>query len=135
MTGPSKVKGDRAEREAIALLNDLIGCGRRKLGAGRKDDEGDIDSVPDTVIQVADWANVARAVREKPVECEVQQARAGALFGVSMIRLRGGVWRFVSSPAQWTTLWREAQPMPPMVHEQDVRAAESWVDAQRGRMR
>ena len=127
MTGPSKRKGDNAEREAAAVLNDLLGIStRRMLGAGRLDDIGDLD-VPDTTVQVANWANVARAVREKPLECEVQQARAGATFGVSMIRLRGGVWRFVSTADQWTSMWREAQPVPGM--------AASWVDAQRGRMR
>lgn len=127
MTGPSKRKGDKAELEAAGVLNDLLGIStRRMLGAGRKDDVGDLD-VPDTVVQVANWRDVARAVREKPLECEVQQARAGATFGFSMIRLRGGVWRCVTTPAQMATFWREAQPLPEL--------AASWVDAQRGRMR
>jgi hypothetical protein len=41
MTAPAKRKGDAAEREAAALLHDLTGWPvRRKLGAGRTDDEG-----------------------------------------------------------------------------------------------
>ena len=112
MTGPSKRKGDRAELEAQAIWHDLLGIrARRKLGAGRKDDMGDLDLIPDTVVQVCDWKDAATAVRLKPLECEAQQARAGALFGVTMVRLRGGQWRFVLTPEQWATLWREAQPV------------------------
>ena len=109
MANAAKTRGDRAERELAALLHDLLGVNaRRKLGAGRLDDEGDIDGVPDTTVQVADWQNVASAVRTKPVDCEIQQARAGSTFGVSAIRLRGGDWRFVMTPQQFATLWREA---------------------------
>lgn len=109
MTNSAKDKGDRAERELSTLLNNLLGVNaRRKLGAGRMDDEGDIDGVPDTTIQVADWANVTSAVRIKPVECVQQQERAGTTFGVTAIRLRGGDWRFVMTAEQFATIWREA---------------------------
>ena len=109
MTNPNKQRGDRAERELAALLHDVLGVNtRRKLGAGRLDDEGDIDGLPDTTIQVADWQNVASAVRIKPAECEKQQANAGTTFGASAIRLRGGTWRFVLTPEQFACLWREA---------------------------
>jgi len=93
-----------------AILNDLLGVpARRKLGAGRRDDMGDIDGVPDTCIQVANRKDVAAAVREKPVECERQQARAGDTFGATFIRLRGGDYRVVLTPEQWATYVREAQ--------------------------
>ena len=43
MTGSSKRKGDRAELEVQGILRDLLGVpARRALGAGRKDDVGDI---------------------------------------------------------------------------------------------
>lgn len=112
VTNPSKRKGDRAELETQGLLRDLLGVpARRKLGAGRKDDVGDIDGVPDTVISVGNIARLSEAVREKPRECEVQQRRAGALFGATFLRLRGGEYRVVLTPEQWATLWREAQPV------------------------
>jgi hypothetical protein len=41
--------------------------------AVRADDTGDIEGVPSTVVQVANWADVARAVREKPTGAEIQQ--------------------------------------------------------------
>lgn len=56
MGNPQKRKGDAAEREAAALVAELTGYPvRRKLGAGRSDDEGDLEGVPRTVLQVAAW--------------------------------------------------------------------------------
>lgn len=52
--------------------------------------------------------DVAGAVRHKPVECEVQQERAAADFGATFLRLRGGDYRVVLTPAQFAQLWREA---------------------------
>lgn len=107
---PSKRKGDSAELEVQALLRDLLGVpARRKLGAGRADDMGDIEGVPDTVVSVANWpANTLRAVREKPLECDVQGDRAGATFRATFVRLRGGEFRVVLTPEQFATFWREA---------------------------
>lgn len=110
MANSSKRKGDKAEREVQTIVCDELGVSaRRALGAGRKDDKGDIHGVPDTVIQVANWKEVARAVREKPLECEQQRRRAGVPFAATFVRLRGGEYRVVLTPEQWATLWREAQ--------------------------
>lgn len=109
MTGAQKRKGDAAEREAAALLHDLTGYPvRRKLGAGRTDDEGDLEGIPDTVVQVANWADVLRAVRQKPVEAEQQRANAGVPFVVTLVRMRGGEWRAVLTLEQMATWMREA---------------------------
>ena len=110
MTGSSKRKGDRGEREVCALLSDLTGYTiRRALGAGRKDDVGDAFGLPGAVIQVVDWNDVIRAVREKPLEANRQMANAGVDLAWTAVRLRGGVWRFVQTPEQMATTWREAQ--------------------------
>lgn len=110
MTGSSKRKGDKAEREVQAILIEHLGMGRRKLGAGRKDDQGDIDGIPDTVIQVANWPSATlRAVREKPVDAERQRSHAAVPFACAFIRLVGGEYRVVMTPEQFFTLWREAQ--------------------------
>lgn len=67
MANRSKNKGDRAEREAVALLQarmpDIAHQGaKRELGAGRKEDIGDIVRVvPETVIQVKSYATSALA--------------------------------------------------------------------------
>jgi hypothetical protein len=111
MTGSAKRKGDHAEREAAALIHDLLGVpARRKLGAGRQDDQGDLDGIPDTTIQVAarNAAGLLEAVRHKPATCHTQQIRAGTTFGATFIRLNGGTWRVVLTPEQFAVLWREA---------------------------
>ncbi len=110
MSNPQKAKGDNAEREVAAILNDQLGWpARRKLGAGRQDDQGDID-VPGVsiTIQVAAYTDVARALREKVPACVQQQARAGTTFGATFLRLRGGRYIVVLTPEQWATYAREA---------------------------
>lgn len=105
----AKRKGDAAELEVQGLLRDLLGYpARRALGAGRLDDVGDITGVPDTVVQVAAWADLDRAVREKLPELELQQANAGATFAGLFVRRRGGRFVVVLTPEQWATLLREA---------------------------
>jgi hypothetical protein len=82
---------------------------RRALGAGRKDDVGDIQGVPLTVIQVANKpSDTLRAIREKPLECERQRREAGEPFAATFVRLRGGEYRVVMTPEQFATWWREA---------------------------
>lgn len=115
MANSSKGKGDRAELEIGVILTDLLGFRvRRKLGAGRADDTGDMDGIPDTVLQVAWWPKkgVLRAVREKPVGAEQQRINAGATFAASAIRLFGGVWRIVLTPEQFSAYVFNSQPCP-----------------------
>lgn len=70
-------------------------------------DTGDIDGVPGTVVQVANWGDVARAVREKPNGAEAQRVNAEATFACTWVRFRGGTWRPVLTPEQWATYHRE----------------------------
>jgi hypothetical protein len=109
VTSSAKRKGDRAELEVQAWFHDELGVpARRALGAGRKDDIGDIHGVPDTVIQVANYADLDRAVREKLPTLERQQKTAGAFFGAMFCRRRGGSYVVVMTPEQFAALWREA---------------------------
>lgn len=109
MTNPSKLKGDRAELEVQGLLRDHLGVSaRRQLGAGRKDDVGDMAGVPMTTVQIANRKDLAQAVRSKPLECEEQRRRSGDPFAATFLRLRGGDYRVVMTVDQWCALWREA---------------------------
>ena len=108
MTSPSKVKGDNAEREIAKLLSDLLGLPvRRKLGAGRFDDCGDLDGIPDTCAQVKNYRDVGRAIREAVDDLPTQVANAGATHGVAFIRRPGGRWLAVMDVPTWATLIRE----------------------------
>ena len=109
MTNAAKAKGDRAELEVQALLRDLLGVpARRALGAGRIDDVGDIHGVPQTVIQVASYSDVGRAIREKLPEVERQRKVAGVPFAATFVRRPGGRYVVCLSPEQWACLYREA---------------------------
>lgn len=109
MSNAQKRKGDRAELEVQGILRELLGVpARRMLGAGRKDDVGDMDGVPNTTIGVADWADLDRAVREKLPKLEEQQERAGTTFAAGFFRRRGGTYVVCMTPEQFATFWREA---------------------------
>jgi len=102
LANPQKAKGDRAELEASAILTDLLGVPvRRKLGAGRIDDTGDLDGIPGHVVQVANWADAAAAARVKPPEAEQQRINAQADHAATLVRFRGGTWRVVLTLEQW----------------------------------
>ena len=113
MTSAAKRKGDRAELEIASILEDLLGYRiRRKLGAGRADDTGDLDGIPDTIVQVAAWTDALRAIREKPIAADTQALNARATFAATAVRLRGGLWRIALTPDQWATYVRETQSLP-----------------------
>lgn len=102
MANPQKAKGDRAELEAASLLTEALGLPvRRKLGAGRVDDTGDLDGIPAHVVQVANWKDTAAAARVKPFEAEQQRINAQVDHAATMVRFHGGTWRVVLTVEQW----------------------------------
>lgn len=108
MTGSAKRKGDLAELQIARMIVDELGWPvRRKLGAGRMDDVGDLDGIPDTVAQVANWADALRSIREKPIAAERQRINGQATYAVTFIRLHGGMWRAVMTIPQWAVYARE----------------------------
>lgn len=111
MTNRHKAKGDKAELEVSRLIADLTGWQvRRKLGVGRADDTGDLDGIPDTTVQVKNYADVQRGLREALADLSTQQANGGTTFAVAFIRRPGGRWFAAMPLEQWATYAREAQP-------------------------
>jgi hypothetical protein len=109
MTNPQKAKGDQAEREIAALINSLTGWPvRRRLGAGRRDDTGDLDNIPDTTASVKNYADIGRGIREALHDLEQQRLNAGTTHAVAFIRRPGGRWIAVMTMDMWATLAREA---------------------------
>lgn len=111
MTHPNARKGSSAEREIARILSDLTGWDiKRRHNLGTQEDVGDLYGFPDDTIvcQVANWKDVVRAVRQKPVEAEQQRINAGATHAVTAIRLHGGDWRMVMTVDQWVALCVDA---------------------------
>jgi hypothetical protein len=105
----AKTKGDRAERElALALALETGWPVRRKLGAGRTDDTGDLDGLPNCCAQVKDYRDPARANREILAELEQQRVNAGTTFAAGFVRHRGGSWSVTMTVQQFLALLREA---------------------------
>ena len=108
MVNPQKNKGDSAERELAKLLSDLLGFTvRRKLGAGRADDTGDLDGLPDCTAQAKNYADVMRAINQGLKDLETQQLNAASTHGVLFVRRRGGQWIAIQTLEQWATTFRE----------------------------
>ena len=110
MANPQKRRGDAAELEVQGWFRDELGYpARRALGAGRKDDIGDITGVPGpTAVQVAAWADLDRCVTQKLPELERQAENAGARFAALFCRRRGGRYVVVMTPDMFAALLREA---------------------------
>jgi hypothetical protein len=118
MANSAKSKGDRAEREAVELLKtllpDVVNHGaKRELGAGRKEDIGDIVRVvPETVIQVKSYAASAMAtgLRTAAVGSAMQLENAIAQgypmrFSVGLVPIPGagknGAVRWLATCTNW----------------------------------
>jgi hypothetical protein len=106
---PNRRKGIKAELEVAAMISDELGVKvTRRYNLGSHEDIGDI-LLDNTTIQVANYADLSRAVREKLPTLERQQANAGVDFGALFCRRRGGGYVVVQTPAMFFSLWREAQ--------------------------
>lgn len=109
MTTSAKRKGDRCELELAHQLHQLTGWPvRRKLGAGRRDDTGDLDGLPDCTAQVKAYADIGRAIRDGILELEAQHRNAGTTHGVLFVRRPGARWIAVQTLDLWATSHREA---------------------------
>jgi len=109
MANSNKRKGDRAELEAVAavcrLAPDLVVARpQRLLGAGRREDTGDLWVLPGVTVQVKHRADPAHAVRLAADAAAVQAARAGCGFAVGLVpipRARAGTVRWVACGGAW----------------------------------
>lgn len=108
MTSAAKRKGDRAELELAALLTDQLGIPlRRKLGAGRSDDTGDIDGLPGWTIECKNYRSIVDGLNAGLNDSVREQANAGTPHGVAFIRRPGGRWFAAMTLEQWCTVARE----------------------------
>ena len=108
----NKIKGDKAEREACALLTEFTPYKvERRFGAGMENDKGDLVGIPNTVVQVCDMKNKSEAVLRKPREAEQQRLNAKVDHAITMVRFNkrpgcaeGDNWRVVMTIEQYARL-------------------------------
>jgi Holliday junction resolvase len=103
-------KGPLREREVATMFQEAGWTkARRALGAGRKDDVGDIDGVPNLCIQVAGRkTGLAAVIKEKLPASELQRRNRGVPFTSLFIRMDRNPWLVFLSPSQFFTLFRYA---------------------------
>jgi len=105
----NKAKGDRGEREAVVVLCQLapdlvLPNARRKLGAGRKDDIGDLEVFPDVTIQVKTMSDVVTALRHAAIGAAIQGERAETAYQMGMVpipRARAKAVRWLAAAIDW----------------------------------
>ena len=103
-------KGPMREREVAAMFNEAGWTkARRALGAGRKDDVGDIDGIPHLCVQVAGRkTGLAAVIDEKLPASELQRGHRGTPFTSLFVRMDRKPWIIVLSPKSFFTLFRYA---------------------------
>lgn len=139
MTNAHKSKGDRAEREAVQTLIEfcpdlLVDDPMRMLGAGRRDDVGDLRVFDDVAVQVRAYAssNMGAAVRSSAEDAVAQAENARMRFGLGLVpipnrpRLDVGSVRWVA--ATITDHWPEAEPECPHYEFGSVSKLTAWLD-------
>ena len=105
MANPNKAKGDRAEREAATLLSQLLKRTiRRKLGAGRQDDTGDLDGLDNWTLQVKNRKDIARTIREGMPQLEQQRQNAQTEHAAMILKQHGGTFIVVMTLEQYAKL-------------------------------
>lgn len=117
MANRNKAKGDRFERDVAAALNLLLpGLGfRRKLGAGRSDDTGDIECVDSRlVIQAKYRQNVKDAVRSSADGALEQADNADAVWALGVANILGarGQVRMLACCYEWPGDVETYEPIP-----------------------
>lgn len=91
MANRQKTRGDIFERKAVALLVELspprllVAKPQRILGAGRRDDIGDVTVYPDTAIQVKAVQNLSVAPWLAASGAAAQAINAGCRYHLGMV--------------------------------------------------
>ena len=112
MSNPSKNKGDQAEREAVAYFQEmcpdlLVWNAQRLLGAGRKEDIGDLLIFPDVAVQVKAFkpSSLSAALYQAADGATVQAARARHRHALGIVLVprarKVGAVRWVASVHRW----------------------------------
>jgi Holliday junction resolvase len=102
-------KGPEGEREVQRLAQAEGYKARRMLGAGRKDDVGDIDGMPRLCLQVTRVKTaLTTKLYEKLPKTEQERINRRVPFGAIFARLDHKPWMVVMTPKQFWRLYHYA---------------------------
>lgn len=131
MANSSKDKGDRFERESVPVLVNLLpefalDKAMRYLGAGRKEDVGDLYVLPDAAVQVKAWDNMGGAIRTAVAGSVVQAGHGDKEYALGMVPILGARahqvrWLACVAPGRWPV------PVEPVAEFALVSKALKWV--------
>lgn len=131
MANSSKEKGDRFEREAVPVLVDLLpefalNKAMRHLGAGRKEDVGDLYVLDDVAVQVKAWKDMGAGIRAAASGSVIQAGHGDkdiALGMVPILKTRAHQVRWLAcvAPGRWPV------PIEPVAEFAMVSKALKWV--------
>lgn len=102
-----RAKGDRAEREVVALLRDHLGDHIVRARGEGENDHGDVVGLPSCVVQVKNYRDLSRAMREGLEGAAAQKANAGVLWGAAFVRRPGGRYVVCMDALDWISMFRE----------------------------
>ena len=103
-----RAKGDRAEREVVTILRDHLGDHIVRARGEGENDHGDVVGIPRVTVQVKNYADLQRAIREGTAGAREQKVNAGQEWGAAWIRRPGGRYFVVMDEADWISMYREA---------------------------
>lgn len=131
MANSSKDKGDRFERESVRVLVDLLPefaleKAMRYLGAGRKEDVGDLYVLADAAVQVKAWDNMGGAVRTAVAGSVVQAGHGDKEYALGMVPILGARahqvrWLACVAPGRWPV------PVDPVTEFAMISKALKWI--------
>jgi hypothetical protein len=133
MANSAKDKGDRFEREAVPVVVDLLPefalpKAMRHLGAGRKEDVGDLYVLPDTAVQVKAWKDTGSGIRAAAAGSVIQAGHGDMGYALGMYpilktRAHQVRWLACVAPGRWPV------PVEPVAEFAMVSKALAWVRA------
>ncbi len=101
-------KGARAEREVLEFLRDHLGDHLVRARGEGANDHGDITGLVSCAVQVKNFDDTTRAIREGLAGVAEQAENAGLEWGAVFVRRRGGKYIVVMSADDWVSMYREA---------------------------
>lgn len=132
MANSAKNKGDRNELAAVRYLietaPELVSVKKpeRKLGAGRREDVGDLHVYADTAIQVRALADMGKAVRSSAADALIQAGHGDMAFALGMVpvpraRKEQVTWLACVAVDHWPV------PVEPVAEFGSIGKALAWV--------